>query len=408
MLWNDNIISELLFYRDLHALNIVYSRHVFFLRRWRIRNMDDAKYMKLALELAKKGSGFVNPNPMVGAVIVKNHVIIGQGYHEQYGGPHAERNALADCTESLQGATLYVTLEPCCHQGKTPPCTEAVIQSGVARVVVGTPDPNPVMAGKSIGLLRAHHIQVDVGILEDECRALIKTFAKYITTKTPYVMMKYAMTMDGKIAACTGKSKWITGQEARLHVYKTRNQYTAIMIGVGTVLCDDPLLTCRLEHVRSSNPVRIICDTNLRTPLSSQIMQTADQARTIIAICTDDKARHRPYEEKGCQILVIGKSGGHVNLAELMSVLGGMGIDSILLEGGSTLNWSALEQRIVDGVQAYIAPKIFGGGTAKSPVGGQGIGAPEAAFYLTGSSVRQLGEDYLIESEVRYSCLQES
>lgn len=368
--------------------------------------MNDVEYMRLALELAWKGSGAVNPNPMVGAVIVKDGVIIGQGYHEKYGGLHAERNALANCTDSLEGAAMYVTLEPCCHHGKTPPCTDAIIHSGITRVVVGTLDPNPVMAGKSIELLRKHRIQVDAGVLENECKALIKIFTKYITTGTPYVTMKYAMTMDGKIAAYTGKSKWITGETARNHVQKTRNQYTSIMVGVGTVLCDDPLLTCRMEN--GKNPIRIICDTNLRTPLASQLVQTAKSADTIIATCIDDRSRHKTYQDKGCRILCISDTDGHVNLAELMQVLGKMGVDSILLEGGGTLNWSALQQRIVDGIQAYIAPEIFGGCRAKSPVGGLGVASPQEAFHLADRKIRQIGEDYLLEGEVVYPCLQES
>ena len=368
--------------------------------------MNDSDFMKLALELAKKGAGYVNPNPMVGAILVKDGRIIGQGYHEKYGGPHAERNALAGCTAPPQGATLYVTLEPCCHHGKTPPCTEAIIENGIARVVVGTLDPNPKMAGKSIALLRNHHIRVETGILEPACRALIKTFTKFITTGNPYVLMKYAMTMDGKTAAYTGQSKWITGEPARHHVQETRHQFSAVMAGVDTVICDDPLLTCRLKNSR--NPIRVICDTRLRTPLTSRIVQTADTVETIIATVSDDSGRRKPYQDKGCKILTVGGADGHVNLPELMSVLGKMGIDSILLEGGSTLNWSALEHHIVDGIQAYIAPKLFGGSEAKSPVGGLGIASPDAAIHLKDLSFKQLGEDYLIEGEVDNPCSQES
>lgn len=368
--------------------------------------MDDTKYMKMALELAKKGSGFVNPNPMVGAVIVKDDTVIGQGYHEKYGGLHAERNALASCRVSPQGATMYVTLEPCCHYGKTPPCTEAIIESGIVRVVVGTLDQNPKMTGKSVEILREHQIQVEVGILEKECQALIKTFTKYITTGKPYVMMKYAMTMDGKIATYTNQSKWITSEKARQYVQETRHQYTAIMVGVNTVINDDPLLTCRLEN--GKNPVRIICDTHLRTPLSSQIVQTANTVETIIATCSDDSSRQKLYEEKGCKVLSVESRDHHVDLEQLMSVLGEMEIDSILLEGGSTLNWSALNQHIVDGIQAYIAPKIFGGTEAKTPIGGSGVSTPGEAVQLENTRVEQIGCDYLIESEVIYPCLQES
>jgi diaminohydroxyphosphoribosylaminopyrimidine deaminase/5-amino-6-(5-phosphoribosylamino)uracil reductase len=367
--------------------------------------MDDRAYMKMALELAKKGSGFVNPNPMVGAVIVKNNKVIGRGYHQKYGGWHAEKNALADCAVSPEGATLYVTLEPCCHYGKTPPCTEAVIESGISRVVIGTPDKNPQMAGKGIKILQQHHIQVDVGVLEEECRALIKTFTKFITTGRPYVMMKYAMTMDGKTASRTNRSKWITGSKAREHVHAGRHQYSAVMVGVNTVIYDDPLLTCRLENGR--NPVRIICDSRLRTPPDAQIVQTADTIKTIIATCSDDNVRQKLYTDKGCSIIRVTDTDRHVNLAELMDILGKMGIDSLLLEGGGSLNAGALSQRIVDGIQAYIAPKIFGGTEAKTPVGGLGIDMPEEALRLTNMSLQQFGGDYLLEGEVVYSCLQE-
>ncbi len=281
--------------------------------------------------MQKKEHGFVNPNPMVGAVIVKNGKVIGKGYHKKFGELHAERNALVNATTSTQGATMYITLEPCCHYGKTPPCIDAIIESGITRVVIGTLDPNSIMSGKSIDILKKHNIQVDVGVLEDECKNLIKIFTKYITTNLPYVTMKYAMTMDGKIATYTGNSKWITGEKSRLNVQKSRHIYSAIMVGVNTVICDDPLLTCRVKNYK--NPVRIICDTNLRTPLSSKIVQTAKNTKTIIATCMDDKKTQKKYKDMGCKVITISKKDNHVNLIELMYVLGKKGIDSILLEG---------------------------------------------------------------------------
>lgn len=268
---------------------------------------------------------------MVGAVIVKNGKVIGKGYHKKFGELHAERNALVNATTSTQGATMYITLEPCCHYGKTPPCIDAIIESGITRVVIGTLDPNSIMSGKSIDILKKHNIQVDVGVLEDECKNLIKIFTKYITTNLPYVTMKYAMTMDGKIATYTGNSKWITGEKSRLNVQKSRHIYSAIMVGVNTVICDDPLLTCRVKNYK--NPVRIICDTNLRTPLSSKIVQTAKNTKTIIATCMDDKKTQKKYKDMGCKVITISKKDNHVNLIELMYVLGKKGIDSILLEG---------------------------------------------------------------------------
>ena len=362
--------------------------------------------MKMALELAKKGCGYVNPNPMVGAVIVKDGEIIGQGYHERYGGLHAERNAIDNCAaDSLKGAALYVTLEPCCHYGKTPPCTEAIINSGVNKVVIGNRDPNPLVAGKGIEMLRRHNIEVIEGVLAEECRVLNEEFFYFIKTKRPYVVMKYAMTIDGKIAAFTGQSKWITGELARQDVHQDRHRYSAIMVGIGTVLADDPLLTCRIENGR--NPVRIICDTNLRIPLDSQIVSTAKDIPTIVATACQNEEKKLPLIDKGCRIAAISTENGHIDLHGLMAELGGENIDSVLLEGGGTLNWSALLSGVVNKVKAYISPKIIGGIDAKTPVAGRGVEHPDNAFILVNSKVSRLGEDFLIESEVKQTCLQE-
>lgn len=360
--------------------------------------MTDAEYMLEALSLAKKGMGFVSPNPMVGAVIVKDGRIIGKGWHEKYGSLHAERNAFANCTESCEGATIYVTLEPCCHYGKTPPCTEAIIEHKIARVVIGSSDPNPLVAGKGAAMLRKHGIEVVEGVLQNECDALNEIFMYHITTGLPFVTMKYAMTMDGKIACYTGESKWITGEKSRMKVQQDRLKHSAIMVGVGTVLADNPSLTCRLEGGR--NPVRIICDTKLRTPLDSNIVLTAKDIPTIIATCCEDIDKISEYEASGCRIIKVSKNNGHVDLQELIKILGSEKIDSILLEGGGQLNWSALNSGIVNKVQAYIAPKIFGGATAKSPVTGLGADTPDNGFRLADSKITQIGDDFLIESKV--------
>lgn len=361
--------------------------------------MNDTAYMRLALTLAKKGLGLVNPNPMVGAVIVKDDAVIGQGWHQRYGGPHAERNALEACTASPKGATLYVTLEPCCHYGKTPPCTEAILERGIQRVVIGAFDPNPLVAGAGAAFLRDRGIQVTVGVLEEECKGLIRSFSKFITTGLPFVRMKYAMTMDGKIATRTGHSKWITGEEARLLVHKARLECSAVMVGVQTVIQDDPALTCRLPGGR--NPLRIICDTRLRTPLSSNLVRTASQVPTLIATGCKEKDKQRPYLEKQCRLLEIPEFEGHIDLSELMAALGRQNVDSVLLEGGGALNWSALRQKIVDEMQIYIAPKIFGG-PGVSPVGGMGVSLPEDAFRLRQPSLSKIGADYCIEGAVIY------
>ena len=360
--------------------------------------MNDEDYMAIALQLAKKGRGFTSPNPMVGAIIVKNGKIIGEGYHEKYGEFHAERSALNACTENPNGATMYVTLEPCCHYGKQPPCVDAIIKSGIRRVVIGSNDPNPLVSGKGMELLRKNRVIVTEHILQEECDQLNEVFFHYVQTKRPFVVLKYAMTMDGKLATRTGESKWVTGEIARHHVMMQRHDYRAIMVGIGTVLADDPLLTCRMDGGR--NPIRIICDTELRTPLTSKIVTTARDITTIIATCSQDQSRASLYEEKGCQVLLVQRKNGHIDLEHLMDLLGQKQIDSVLLEGGGTLNWSALSCGIVQKVQSYIAPKLFGGQLAKTPIEGLGVASVNAAFRLKNSRILQLCEDFLIESEV--------
>ena len=368
--------------------------------------MNDMEYMQRAVELAKKGIGRVNPNPLVGAVVVKNGTVIGEGYHQEYGGPHAEVNAFSSLTESAENATMYVTLEPCSHFGQTPPCVDAVIKSGVSRVVIGSLDPNPLVAGRSITKMREAGIAVEVGVLQPECDELNAVFFHYITTKTPYVIMKYAMTADGKIATRTGASRWITGAEARSRVHADRHRYAGIMVGVGTILADDPMLDCRTEK-DPKNPIRIIFDSTLRTPITSRVVETAGQIETfLITTCLDQKI-HDPYEAKGCIVLPVPRKNGKLNLEFGLKLLGNMGIDSILLEGGATLNASMLEAGLVQKVQTYIAPKIFGGKNAPSPVAGIGVDIPDNAYRLKNTKTTVLGADILIESEVDYSCLQE-
>ena len=376
--------------------------------------MTDQEYMLRAIQLAKKGEGWTNPNPMVGAVIVKDGRIIGEGYHKKCGELHAERNAIASLTESAEGATIYVTLEPCCHYGKTPPCTEAIIEQKIKKVVIGSRDPNPKVAGKGAQILRESGITVVQDFMREECDRLNPVFFHYITTKTPYVVMKYAMTLDGKIATKTGASKWITGEPARQEVQHMRHRYMGIMAGIGTVLADDPMLTCRLKGTENgANPVRIICDSTLRTPLESQIVRSAKEIPTILATCNRQEAMHMPYIEAGCKILVTPEKDGHVDLSDLMRQLGQLGIDSVILEGGGTLNWSALQAGIVQKVQAYVASKLFGGTEAKTPVEGQGFHTPADAVELTRTKITALGSDWLIEgypveNRRNMGCLQES
>ena len=362
--------------------------------------MTDADYMALALELARKGAGWTSPNPMVGAVLVQNGRIIGQGWHKRRGGLHAEREALADCRESPAGAVLYVTLEPCCHHGRQPPCTDAILEAGIGRVVVGSLDPNPLVAGKGIALLQAHGVAVETGVLREECDRLNRAFFRYITVKRPYVTMKYAMTLDGKIATRTGASRWISGEAAREQVHRDRHANAAILAGTGTVLADDPLLTCRMEG--GKQPLRVICDTRLRTPLDSQLVRTAGEFPTVLATGPVGPGRAAPYRAAGCQVWELPLQAGRVELSALMDRLGAEEIDSLLLEGGGTLNWAMLEAGLVQRVQVYLAPKLFGG-TAPSPVAGTGVAYPAQAVRVRGWTVTPVGEDFLIEGEVDQS-----
>ena len=375
--------------------------------------MTDQEYMLRAIQLAKKGEGWTNPNPMVGAVIVKDGRIIGEGYHKKCGELHAERNAIASLTESAEGATIYVTLEPCCHYGKTPPCTEAIIEQKIKK---GSRDPNPKVAGKGAQILRESGITVVQDFMREECDRLNPVFFHYITTKTPYVVMKYAMTLDGKIATKTGASKWITGEPARQEVQHMRHRYMGIMAGIGTVLADDPMLNVRVEGWKS--PVRIVCDSSLRIPLDSQIVRSAKEYRTIVAYAGREENEEitekiERLHAKGVDTVCCPDEKGQIDLKKLMTYLGNEGIDSILLEGGGTLNDSALRAGIVKEVHCFIAPKLFGGKNSKTPVQGIGIGLPSEALKLKCTDICRIGEDIRIicqvcEKEQEGPCLQES
>lgn len=359
----------------------------------------DEKYMLRAIELAKKGIGKVNPNPLVGAVIVKEDRIIGEGFHKKYGELHAERHAFSNLTERAEGAEMYVTLEPCCHFGKQPPCTEAIISHKIKRVYVGSDDPNELVAGKGISILRDAGIEVIPHVLKKECDALNPVFFHYITTGRPYVVMKYAMTVDGKIACETGESKWVTGEAARQRVQERRNELSGIMAGIGTVLADDPMLTCRLPDGR--NPVRIICDSHLRIPLDCNLVNTAKKIRTIVATISLDRKKKRELEMHGVEVVCLREEDKRVDLQDLMLYLGSEGIDGILLEGGSALNNSALKSGIVDRIEVYVAPKIFGGSGKYTPVRGIGADTPSEACFLTNPEVEKIGDDLLLSYDVQ-------
>lgn len=327
---------------------------------------------------------------MVGAVIAKDGRIIGEGFHARFGERHAERRALASLVEPADGATLYVTLEPCCHTGHTPPCTQAIIDHRIGRVMFGSPDPNPLVDGNGASALRSHGIEVIGGVLRRECDAMNPVFFHYITTRTPYVRMKYAMTLDGKTATRTGASQWITGPAARECVHRLRHTSMAILVGIGTALADDPLLTCRIPGGR--NPTRIVCDSGLSLPLHSRLAATARHT-PVIDVCRSDIFTHRSsaanshrqsesglsadracarreaLEQAGVEVLPCPPdASGRPDLAQLMRMLGARGIDSVLIEGGGTLNASALDAGIVDEIDCFVAPEVFGA-SPHSPVG---------------------------------------
>lgn len=363
---------------------------------------EDIEYMRRAMELAERGVGFTNPNPMVGAVIVKGGKVIGEGWHERCGEWHAERNAFKNCTVPAEGATMYVTLEPCCHYGKTPPCTEAIIEHGIARVVVGMEDPNPLVAGKGIALLREAGIEVVCGVEEEALREQNRVFLKYISTKLPWVAMKTAMTLDGKIATRTGDSKWITGAEARAYVHELRHRFMAILVGIGTAVADDPLLNCRIEGRGVRQPIRVVVDSNARLSLDSQLVKTAGEYRTIVA-----HTRFAPEEsvkalrEAGVEMLLCKEKEGLVDVRNLLELLGQSGIDSILLEGGGSLNYTFLAEGLADELYAFIAPKIVGGMNAKTPVEGAGMEKMADAINLELENVLNIGHDVLLKLKVK-------
>jgi len=363
---------------------------------------EDIEYMRQAMELAERGVGFTNPNPVVGAVIVKGGRVIGEGWHERYGEWHAERNALKNCTENTWGATMYVTLEPCCHHGKTPPCTEAIIEHGIRRVVIGMEDPNPLVGGKGIAQLRAAGIKVECGVEEEALREQNRVFLKYIVTQRPWVAMKTAMTLDGKIATRVGDSKWITGTEARVYVHELRHRFMGILVGIGTVVADDPLLNCRIEGHGVRQPVRVVVDSNARLGLDSQLVKTAGEYRTIVA-CTRfaEGENVKTLQDAGVEVWVCEEREGLVSVDDLLMRLGQAGIDSILLEGGGSLNYSFLAGGFVDEVYAFIAPKIVGGMNAKTPVEGMGVEKMADAVHLELMNVLNMGEDVLLKLKVK-------
>jgi len=357
--------------------------------------------MKRAIFLAKRGAGWVNPNPLVGAVLVKDDHIIGEGYHEYFGGPHAEVNAINAATGPVEGATLYVTMEPCNHQGKTPPCTSLILEKGISKVVVGMHDPNPLVKGGGTTFLSQHGIIVETGIMEREIAVMNEVFVKFIATGLPFCILKSAMTLDGKIATITNTSRWITGERSRRCVHRLRQQLSAVMVGVNTVLFDDPMLNIRLRGKNYKNPLKIIVDTHGRIPLESKVLLHDPQLTIVASTELTPTSKRKEIERKGAQVLTCPLKNGKVDLEYLMKSLGTMGIDSILIEGGSTLAFSALREKIVDKVITFIAPKLVGGDLAPTSVGGEGIAKMEEAIEVRDWKVRKMGEDILVEGYLK-------
>jgi len=366
---------------------------------------EDQEYMCRALTLASRALGRTSPNPVVGAVIVKDDKIVGEGYHLAAGTPHAEVQALSAAGEEAAGATLYVTLEPCSHFGRTPPCADAVIAAGIKRVVVAVADPNPRVSGRGITKLAQAGIEVEVGILQKEACRLNEVFFKYIQTRLPFVALKTAMTLDGKIASVSGDSRWITGEKSRLKVHQLRDIYDSIMVGIGTVLKDDPQLNTRLPGKVGHDPVRVIIDPQLDIPVTSKIATTSKRQRSLV-FCKDepDQDRQQQLLELGMEICPITSQGDFIPLDRVLIELGKMGLCSVMVEGGGEINASLLEGDLIDKVYWFIAPKMVGGKQAPSPIGGMGIPWMKDAKTLESLEIDKIDEDFIITGYFKEWC----
>ena len=378
------------------ALGTLYQGNFIFMNILTMWNEEDKKYMEMALSLAEKGLGHVNPNPMVGAVIVKDGKAIARGWHRKYGALHAETDALSSCKENPSGATMYVTLEPCCHFGKQPPCTSAIIEAGIAKVAVAMLDPNPLVAGRGVEILRESGIEVVTGLFEERARYLNRVFIKFITEHRPWVTMKYAMTIDGRIAAASGDSKWVSCEESRRLANEMRGRYMGIMAGKGTVMADNPMLNCRTDGMRQ--PARIIADSKASIPEDSAIALSAGEYQTILAhTCAAPSEKLEILRGCGIKTMECPPSpDGRTDINALLQKLGEAGIDSVFVEGGAELNWSIASRDLADEYFIFIAPKIIGGSMAKGPAGGRGITRMRDAVQLKTASAIPCGTDWLV------------
>lgn len=363
-------------------------------------------FMTLALRLAAKGRGKTSPNPMVGALVVKNGRIVGRGYHQGPGQPHAEALALKQAGPRANGAILYVTLEPCCHLLKrTPPCVPAVVQSGVRQVVVAMTDPNPMVKGRGIAGLRRAGMTVTTGIAHEAAAKLNQAYLHWVKTGRPFVILKAGMTLDGKVATAKGESQWITGPRARQDAHRLRSQADAVIVGVGTVLKDNPMLTARLSDrplkLAPRQPLRVVLDSRLRTPPTATVCAKQDRAKTLIVTTSrTSPSRRRPFERAGVEVQSLSEKNGHVSLSALMTMLGKRGITSVLIEGGSTVNAAALREKLVNHVVLYLAPTLMGGQDAKAVIGDRSPERLAQALPLHHVTVRRVGKDLVVEGDL--------
>ena len=355
---------------------------------------DPASFMQRALELARRGEGYVEPNPMVGCVLVRDGVICGEGNHEKFGGPHAEVNAIGSCDDP-KGTTAFVTLEPCCHTGKTGPCTKALIDAGVAEVIVATVDPFAEVAGQGIEELKQAALQVTTGLLEAEARELNAPYFKRVRTGMPWVIAKWAMTLDGKIATASGSSKWISNEQSREVVHQVRGRMDAVVVGIGTALADDPLLTSRPPGPRTA--WRVVVDEQASLPVDSQLVTTVADAPVAVAVGSD-ASPHKVEElrSRGVEIISVDGDSHAKQLGALLRGLGQQNFTNVLFEGGSSVLGALFDRGLVDEVHCFVAPKLVGGKAALSPVGGQGVEQMQAAMQVESLKLKQLGGDIYV------------
>jgi len=354
--------------------------------------MNDEYYMRIAVDLAQKGTGYVNPNPLVGAIIVKDGAIIGKGYHKTFGGPHAEVFALEQAAAEADGATMYVTLEPCCHQGKTPPCTERIIAAGIKCAVIACRDPNPLVNGQGITSLQGAGIEVREGVLRKEAQQVNEIFFRFITTRIPFVQLKLAMSLDGKIATRRGDSKWISSEQSRIEVHRMRGRFASVLVGLNTVIADDPRLTVR--HVSGKNPIRIVLDQRGLIPITSRIFHT--QGRTIVVTGAMSAESEAMIGKLGKEVWRVLDDRGYIDLGPLLQRLGKEGIDSVLVEGGGETAASLLQAGLVDKIAFFVAPIIIGGRAAVPAVGGDGVDRVVDGIKLRNMTISRIGDDFLV------------